>query len=140
MRFLMGSKYFFSCYDDFCPKDIDEIEIVDTEEFEYFSQLTGKDRCLFRFRRLPSAQDYIDCALQSHIGMVVGKFLIPEFCDEIGFNFSDLKQLKPLIDILDEKHQYEEIIYNSYLNNRGFFLTDEQRKEAYISYKTSRGE
>jgi hypothetical protein len=71
--------------------------------------------------------------------MVVGKFLVPEFCAAIGFTIEDLPQLKPLIDILDNKHKYEEIIFNSYLKNGSFTLTDEQRERAYKSYKNSRG-
>jgi hypothetical protein len=31
---LMGSRYFFSRYDDFVSKDIDEIAIIDTNEFK----------------------------------------------------------------------------------------------------------
>jgi hypothetical protein len=34
-KFLMGSTYFFDCYDDFESKDIDEIEIVDKCEFNW---------------------------------------------------------------------------------------------------------
>jgi hypothetical protein len=37
---------------------------------------------------------------------------------------ADLKQLQPLIDALDQKHQYEAIIYNSYLKNKAFVLTE----------------
>jgi hypothetical protein len=68
----------------------------------------------------------------------VGKFLIPEFCKEIGFTIKDLPKLKPLIDKLDEKHKYEEIIYNAYLENGDFILTPDQRDLAYASYKETR--
>jgi hypothetical protein len=136
----MGSQYFFSCYDDFCSKDIDEIEIVETNEFKYVRQLTGQGNCLFQLKKQETVDDYIDYALQTNLGMVVGKFLIPEFCEAIGLTINDLPKLKPLIDELDSKHKYEEIIFNSYIKNNSFTLTEEQRKEAYKSYKESRGD
>lgn len=138
-KFLMGSQYFFSCYEDFHSKDIDEIEIIDTNKFEQMRQLTGLGRCLFQLKRKNNVDDYISYALQSDLGMVVGKFLIPEFCEEIGLTISNLLQLQPLIDKLDDKHKYEEIIFNAYINNGSFTLTQSQRDEAYKSYKESRG-
>lgn len=139
-RFLMGSQYFFSCYDDFSSKDIDEIEIIETNEFKYVRQITGQNKCLFQLRKQNSKEDYINFALDSNLGMVVGKFLIPEFCREIGLTIDDLIKLQPLVEKLDNKHRYEEIIFNSYIKNRSFILTDKQRDEAYKSYKESRGE
>ena len=137
-RILMGSRYFFSCYPDFQSKDIDEIEIVETNDFSYMRQITGRGRCLFLMRKQPSKEHYIDYALKSNVGMVVGKFLIPELCAEIGFGIEDLPRLRPLIDKLDYKHAYEKIIYDSYLLNGSFSLTAQQREEAYKSYRQSR--
>lgn len=137
-KILIGSQYFFSCYDDFNSKDIDELQIIDTDEFNQVRQLTGRGRCLFSMKRHPSKEHYIDWALQSKVGMVIGKFLVPEFCAEIGFTIEDLPRLSALLDRLDEKHQYEAIIFNSYIENGAFELTNEQRNMAYQSYKISR--
>lgn len=139
-KILMGSQYFFSCYTDFSSKDIDEIEIIETKDFNNVRQITGQGRCLFQMKRFPSKEGYIEYALQSRLGMVIGKFLVPEFCKAIGFTVEDLPRLKALIDRLDDKHRYEEIIFDSYINNGSFTLTDEQRTRAYKSYKESRGE
>jgi hypothetical protein len=139
-KFLIGSQYFFSCYPDFKSKDTDEIEIIDTNEFKQMRQITGKGKCLFQMKKHAAKEDYIDWALQSQIGMVVGKFLVPEFCAAIGFTIEDLPRLRVLIDKLDAKHKYEEIIYNSYIENGSFALTSVQRDRAYKSYKESRGE
>lgn len=139
-RILIGSQYFFSCYADFNSKDIDEIEIVETEAFNNMRQITGRGKCLFQMKKLSSKEGYIDYALQSQSGMVIGKFLVPEFCEAIGFTVEDLPRLKVLIDRLDDKHKYEEIIFDSYISNGSFTLTDEQREKAYKSYKESRGE
>lgn len=139
-RILVGSTYFFSCYSDFVSKDIDEVEIIETDEFKQARQITGKGRCLFSLRKHSSKKEYIQWALQSSVGMVIGKFLVPEFCEQIGFTIEDLLILQPLVDKLDDKHQYEKIIYNSYIKNNAFYLTDKQRLEAYNSYKESRGD
>lgn len=137
--FLMGSQYFFSCYDDFESKDVDEVEIIETDAFSNMRQLTGQGKCLFQLKKQPSKDEYIKYALLSNLGMVIGKFLIPEFCEAIGFTVADLPRLSALIDRLDDKHRYEEIIFNSYIENGAFTLTDEQRARAYKSYKESRG-
>ena len=137
-KYLMGSTYFFACYEDFVSKDIDEIEIIETSEFNHIRQLTGQGRCLFQLKKQADKENYINYALQSSLGMVVGKFLIPEFCRAINFTIDDLPKLKSLIEKLDDKHKYEEIIFNSYLENGFFTLTSEQRQRAYESYKETR--
>lgn len=138
-KFLIGSQYFFSCYNDFESKDIDELQIIETNEFSQVRQITGRGKCLFQMKKHATKEDYIDWALKSQIGMVVGKFLVPEFCAAIGFTIEDLPRLRALIDKLDDKHKYEKIIYNSYIKNGSFTLTPDQRDRAYKSYKESRG-
>ena len=139
-KILIGSQYFFSCYDDFESKDIDELRIVETNEFSQIRQITGQGRCLFLMKKHSSKEEYIDWALKSNVGMVIGKFLVPEFCAEIGFTIEDLPRVAPLLSRLDGKHKYEKIIYDSYIENGSFTLTDGQRDRAYKSYKESRGE
>lgn len=139
-KILIGSKYFFSRYPDFTGKDIDEIELVSSAEFAQMRQITGRGRCLFQMKRHATTQEYIDWAVKSKVGMVVGKFLVPEFCKAIGFTIADLPKVAVLVDRLDAKHQYEKIIYDSYLENGSFTLTNEQRGRAYQAYKESRGE
>lgn len=60
--------------------------------------------------------------------MQVGKFLVPAVATELKLTIQDLKKLKPLITKLDVEHIYEEAIYEAYIENNGFFLTDEQRR------------
>jgi hypothetical protein len=135
----MGSQYFFSCYDDFVSKDIDEIQIIETDDFSHMRQLTGQGRCLFQLKKYSSKEEYINWDVQSNLGMVVGKYLIPEFCHEIGFAIDDLPKVQSLVDKLDDKHKYEAIIFDSYIENGSFELTENQRQRAYKSYKKSRG-
>ena len=133
----MGSKFFFNRYPDYTSHDVDTIEIVETDEFKEKRIIRGQGKDMF-FLKKKSKEELIADALKSELSMVVGKFLIPGFNKEIGFTIEDLPKLKPLIDKLDDKHKYEEIIYNSYLENGDFILTDEQRLKAYQSYKESR--
>jgi hypothetical protein len=136
-KFTIGSQYFFSCYADFESKDLDELELVDTTDFQFMRQLTGRGKCLFQLKRQANVDDYINYAL-SDVAMAVGKFLIPEFCEAIGFKFEDLPRLQPLIKDLDPKHKYEQLIFESYLANGSFSLTEDQRLKAYKSYKEAR--
>lgn len=139
-KILVGSQYFFSCYPDFKTDDIDEVEIIETDKFKNLRQLTGQGKCLFQLKKQPTKDRYIDYALLSEVGLVLGKFLVPEFCQEIGLTVDDLIKLKPLVSKLDTKHKYEEIIFDSYIENGAFSLTDAQREAAYKSYRESRGE
>lgn len=133
----MGSKFFFNRYPDYTSHDVDTVEIVETDEFKEKRIIRGQGKDMFFLRKKPK-EELIADALKSELSMVVGKFLIPGFNKEIGFTIEDLPKLKPLIDKLDDKHKYEEIIYNSYLENGDFILTDEQRLKAYNAYKDSR--
>lgn len=72
--------------------------------------------------------------------MIVGKFLIAEFNKEIRFTIDDLKKFEQIFDKMDEKHMYEKIIYDSYIENGDFYLTDLQRDKAYKEYKKYRNE
>ena len=134
---LMGSNYFFKRYKDFKSTDIDKIELVDTNEFKEKRIIRGQGKDYFYLKRKPKEQ-LIQDALKSNLPMVVGKFLIPEFNKQINFTIEDLPRLQPLIDKLDEKHKYEEIIYNAYIENKSFTLTEEQRDAAYRRYKEAR--
>ena len=138
-KFLAGSTYFFSEYPDFKSEDIDEVEIVDTDQFKHLRQISGRGRCLFQVKKQSSTEAYIQSALTSNLGMTVGKFLIPEFCRAISLEISDLPKLQPLIEKLDTRHLYEKIIFESYLENKDFKLTKAQKDLAYKNYKESRG-
>lgn len=136
--FTIGSRVFFSGMEGYVPKDKDEIALLD--EFTLKGnvlniKLDGKD--IFFFRNMDK-EGFIQDALNSGVPMRVGKFLVPEFASHLGLNMADLERIKPLIDAIDEKHEYERVIYDSYLENGGFFLTDFQREKAYKVYKAKR--
>ena len=138
MKFLVGSAYFFKGLNNFTPKDIDYVIIEDNPKY-YNNTMTvrgrGQDIMFFKNR---SKQDFIKMSLQSKLPMVVGKFLIPEFNQYIGFTLDDLKLLQPQFDKMDKKHLYEVFIYKCYLENNNFTLTQEQLKESFEIYKQNK--
>lgn len=134
-RFRVGSTYFFGEGDD-----IDEVEFEEHPKlYKNVMQFrkTDKSRCLFKWRKM-SADEFVEYTLHSKLPMEIGKFLVPEVAEYLGITLDHLKRLKPVVDRLDKKHLYEKIIYDSYIENNGFVLTNEQRETAYKLYKLNR--
>ncbi len=139
MYIQVGSTYFFSKFKDFKSKDRDFIELVDNPiGFNYVRQTSGS-YCLFEWKRM-NPEEFIHYALSKGPAMQLGKFLVPEFNYEIGFTIEHLKQLQPLVEKLDNKHKYEKVIYDAYIANNDFILTDDQLNEAYSMFKFYRKE
>lgn len=137
-QFQMGSTYFFSKYKDFKSKDYDELCIMDVFPFNNnMMNAKLKDRDLLLFRDM-SKSGYINDLIESKTPMKAGKFLIPEFNEYINFTIDDLKSILHIFENMDDKHTYEKIIADAYIENNGFFLTDEQRDLAYAEYKKTR--
>lgn len=140
IKFKMGSSYFFSSFEDYIVKDTDILCIMDGYSDTIKSnvlnmKLNGDD--VFFYRDLDKS-GFIKDTIESKVPMRVGKFLIPEFCKYIGFTIDDYELLKDVFDSLDEKHSYENLIRDAYIENGDFILTDEQRKRAYEEYKEKR--
>lgn len=139
LKFNMGSSVFFKDINGYIQKDYDELHIVD----ELFTDKTnvlnlkkdGKD--IFFFRNLDK-EGFIKDTLESKVSMRVGKFLIPDFCNYIGFTIEDYERLKPCFEQLDDKHKYEKLIRDAYIANNAFVITEKQLLEAYQEYKKYR--
>lgn len=139
-RFRVGSQAFFNGYSDFNPSDIDYVEFEEHPKlYKNVMQFRKKDKslCLFKWRKM-SIDEFIEYTLNSKLPMEIGKFLVPEIAEYLGFTLNDLEKLRPVIEKLDNKHKYEKIIFDSYLQNNGFYLTQEQRDKAYEIYKSER--
>ena len=135
-RFKVGSSYFFNKYPDFIPKDIDEVEFEENPKlYKNVMQFRKRDKskCLFKWRKM-TPNEFIEYTLHSKLPMELGKFLVPEVVDYLGFTLDHLKQLAPVVEKLDKKHSYEKVIFDSYIENNGFYLTQEQRDKAYQIY------
>ena len=140
-RFKIGSAAFFENCPGFVPGDRDEVEFEENPKlFKNFMQFRKKDKtyCLFIWRKM-TPDEFIDYALNvSPLPMEIGKFLVPEVAEYLGFTIEHLRQLEPVVERMDERHNYERIIFRSYLENGAFFLTDEQREKAFQEYKSHR--
>lgn len=134
---IIGSNYFFQKFKDFKSKDKDYLYFVDKgNNYDFQKQITSSRKCEFYVVRKPK-EEIIEFNLKL-VPMALGKFLIPEFNEEIGFTIEDLQKLKPLADNLDKEHQYEKVIFDYYIQNNEFSLTDDQLQEAYNIYKSVR--
>lgn len=137
-KFTIGSMAFFAGMEGFSPRDHDELCIVDSFNLPgnvLRVPLHGKD--IFFYRDM-GKEAFINDALEGGVPMRVGKFLAPEFARYLGMTVDDLHLLEPLIRDIDEKHDYERDIYESYIANGDFYLTDEQRRRAYDKYQRRR--
>ena len=138
--FKIGSSYFFGCFDDYIVKDLDEINIMDEFLVKPNSLVLRKgDRDVFFYRNMDK-EGFIEDTLSSCVPVRAGKFLVREFADYIGFTIEDLKKLKEVFDRIDDKHTYEKVIYDAYMENNGFYLTEGQLDSAYAEYKRKRPE
>jgi len=137
-EFKIGSSVFFGSYSDYTQKDIDILAITDLPLFgKPMMNMKLKEKDIF-FMCLEENSVMLDKTLESGVNMRAGKFLSPEFAEYIGLTIEELKRLKPMFEKIDEKHRYEKVIFDSYVENNGFFLTDEQRLRAYEEYKRQR--
>lgn len=137
-EFRIGSSVFFDKYDDYKSKDIDLLNITDKPLFgNDMLNMKLKEKDVF-FMYGEDKDVMIEKTLKSGVPMRVGKFIVPEFAEYIGLTIDDLSKLDGMFEELDDKHQYETYIYNAYVENGSFTLTDEQRDEAYRVYKEAR--
>ena len=139
VEFPIGSSVFFSDYEDYTAKDNDKLCIMDNFPIKDTNvlnlKLNGDD--VFFYKNM-SKDEFIKDTIDSKVPMRVGKFLSPEFCKYIGFEISDYAKLNEVFNNLDDRHQYEKIIRDAYIENNSFTLTDEQRLKAYEEYKGKR--
>ena len=136
--FKIGSQVFFSRFPEYKQKDDDELYIMDSLMADVLNaRFDGKD--IFMYRNKPKEWFISDC-LESGVPMRAGKFLIPDFLDYLGAGIEDILRLDPCFQEIDEKHTYEKIIYSSYIQNGGFYLTPKQLLMAWEEYKRTRPE
>ena len=138
--FSIGSSYFFGDFEDYIVKDRDELQIMDrfVPETNVLNLRKG-DEDVFFYRNMDK-EGFINDTISSKVPMRAGKFLVKEFAEFINLDINDLKRLGPVFKEMDDKHSYEKIIYESYLKNGGFYLTDKQLQKAYKEYKKKRPE
>ena len=135
MEFIIGSEYFFQGYPNYKTKDHDILVLLDNPLPVPVLNWKKDDEDIFLYSPL-TKEEWIENT--KTVPMKAGKFLIPEVCECIGFTLEDLKIFEDCFNNMDDKHKYEKIIYDAYLENKDFKLTDEQRNTAYKEYKKYR--
>lgn len=136
--FRTGSSVFFSKMPDFKPHDIDEICVMDYPLFgDKIAEIRKDGKDLF-FIFNYGKDKLIEQCNNINVPMAIAKFLSPEFAKYLDLNIDDLKKLKDLSERMDDKHYYLKMIFDYYIQNNGFYLTKEQRENAYKEYKSKR--
>lgn len=134
-KFQIGSRVFFGEFPDFDSKDDDTLYVMTGWDVKANVLNFRKDSRDYFFVKDAPKEILIKETLDSDIPLRAGKFLVPEFHEYLGLTIEDLKRLSPLFEKIDENHSYEKIIYQSYIENGSFTMTDEQRQKAYEEYK-----
>lgn len=144
-RFIAGSFYFFKDMPGYELHDVDYIVISDEMFLDYHHVYMidggiGKD---YFYWKKNTPEWHVNSLLDNKaFALDIARVLIPAVAKELAFTIEHLKQVKPVLDKLEEqvgpKYNYYKIIYDSYIENNDFILTDEQRLLAYNSYKEAR--
>lgn len=140
---LIGSAVFFSGFPDYNPKDYDYMIFCDKEKSTDVNEILrifNKNNKIERSFTTYNTKEQFIKRLKEHNNpsTVFGGFLCPKFCEKINFTLDDLKSLKYYVDNLDDKHKYQQVIYDAYIENNSFTLTEEQLNHAYQVYKDAR--
>lgn len=138
-KFLIGSRAFFDSMPGFTPKDSDYMYIMDTfgplRVTALRIKMDGNDLVLNPHM---TKRRCIEDTLNSDTKMRMGKFFVPEFAKYMNLTINDLKVFEKYLDMLPDNHKYYKVIYDAYMQNGDFTLTDDQRKAAYEEYKKYR--
>lgn len=139
---LHGSSAFFKDIPGFIPNDTDLLiwsdRLKHCESYRFVS-LRGVE--VFELNSGIPKEDIIKlfATPDSKNTNKFGIFFVPEFAQLIGLTIDDLKQIYPYIcTLIYGKYAYYNIIYDAYVENNAFTLTDEQLANAYAVYKSSR--
>lgn len=144
-KFIAGSFYFFKDMPDYQLHDLDYIVITD-EMFKDYHHIyliedgIGKD--YFYWKKNTPEWHVKSLLAENAFALDVARVLIPSVAKELGFTIEHLKQVESALNKLEgqfeNKYNYYKIIFNSYIENNAFTLTDKQREEAYKVYKEAR--
>ena len=141
-RIKIGSAPFFESYSDYKPHDTDYMVFVDevTKVLKIVVTEDNKREDWFYYKKGITKEELIEYELEhcKQKPCHAGKFLIPDVVEYFGITLDDLRQFEEFFENLDFKHTYEKIIYDAYIENNAFTLTQEQRDAAYNDYKEKR--
>lgn len=129
---------------DYQGHDYDTLMILDKwpEYVEDTRFSCRKEKSDLFFLKEQNKEQYINEILQiseQTYASRVCHFMVPEFVNHIGLTIEDLKRVESVVRLLENtRHKWYCVIYDAYIKNNGFYLTEEQKQEAYNVYKTAR--
>ena len=140
MKFLTGSKYFFGNCEGYEPTitDTDYIEIIENADFRRIRLIHDENGFeVYQWALRPKAQIFEEFEHFPN-STAVCSLLVPEFNEVFGITYLDLIKVENVINNLTGKLSYYKVIYDAYMKNGSFVLTDEQRQAAYEVYKKNK--
>ncbi len=143
-RFLIGSKAIFSGYKNFDDITTDtDILIIDDKPTDYDIETQYHDPDddtihYIRWKNMSKDELLFHHVHNVYMGTFIQKFLVPEYAEYLNLTIDELKSMERLLEFMDSKHEYEKVVFHAYVENNGFFLTPEQKEEAFQVYKKCR--
>lgn len=131
----VGSRVFFSGFEDFHPSDSDFVEFHDDAEVDFWVTYENQIHT-FHYKTM-TKEEFINFELEhcQEMPVAASKFIVPELVEYFGITFVDLIPFMTAFDNLRGKHKYVKYILDCYLDNGWFELTEEQLLYAYDIYK-----
>lgn len=134
---IIGSYYFFNKFKDYKVHDIDKLVICDNLPVSTLN-LRRNNEDIFFIKKC-SKEKLFKEHLTKENPLKAGKFLIPEVCENLNITLEDLEQyVKPILNSVDHKHHYQQLILAYYITNKKMSLTEEQLNYVYVDYKLTR--
>lgn len=137
-KFTVGSRAFFDGIDGFNPSDTDILYVMTDVNVKNFKCISFKEGEFDRILIIDMSKDELIEHIKESDTICASKILVPSVAEYFGVTINDLPQLTNIFNALDEKHQYQKIIFNAYIENGKFEMTDEQRNLAFEEYKKYR--
>lgn len=142
-KFLAGLQCFFSKFEDYVMHDTDYVIIVDDAEKDYKHTYDKANKIDYFYWKRNTPEWHVEFMLRERsFALDCARLLVPDVAKELNVTITQLKRLEPVIRRIvkevGQAYEYYEIIYDAYVANDAFMLTDDQLKAAYESYKSSR--
>ena len=134
----VGSRAFFSDYEDFQPADNDILEL-NSEQYEDYYSTRENDVHIFHYK-YTNKEQFLEFEFK-HIEespLAVCAFVVPEVAEFLELTLEELFMFEYYFKKINRRHLYVKYIYDCYMENRAFSLTQEQKDFAYNLYNENR--
>lgn len=138
IEITVGSSYFFNSLDEHHDLHVDKIALVDNTTNGWWKYIDVYGGATHYEWQKHTIGEWVDKLTSTNDNIRVSTFLVPDFINQIKDNLTIeeyFNKIKPLFNNLEDKYSWVVYVYNAYLNNKAFVLTDAQRESAYKMYK-----